>query len=165
MTPERKTDSRTDVSDESVRNLFTREPTVIAPATSVREAALSMESAGADAGFVCDGAGSLVGIITHRELLAALIETGGANEASTRTASEVMLADAPRVAEDATLGRAARLMRESKSAHVAVVDADELLVGSISDLDIITYLAESNPKEAINLPPVDTQVMDTTEGG
>lgn len=165
MTPEQKTDSRIDVSDEGVRNLFAREPTVIAPATSVREAASSMEHAGADAGFICDKAGSLVGIITYRELLAALVETGEADGASARAASEVMLADVPRVAEDATLGDAARIMRESKRAHIAVVDTNGLLVGSISDLDIITYLAESNPKEAINLPPVEAQVMDTTEGG
>ena len=165
MTPEQKTDSRIDVSRESVRNLFTGEPVIIAPATSVRDTAIQMERAGADAGFICDEARRLIGIITHRELLAALAEMSGTNAASTRTASEVMLTHVPRVAADATLGRAARVMQESRCAHVAVVDEDGSLVGSVSDLDIITYLAESNPKEAINLPPVNAQIMDTSEGG
>lgn len=145
-----------------MRNLSGREPVIITPAISVREAATLMERAGADAGFVCDRAGKPLGIITHRELLAALIDT---NAAQTRSASDVMQADVPSVSRDATLGRAAGLMRESRCAHVAIVDANGSPVGYVSDLDIITYLAESNPKETINLPPVDAQVMDTTEGG
>lgn len=162
MKPEHKTDSQINVSRESVRNLSSREPVIVTPATPVREAGVLMERAGADAGFVCDQSGKLLGIITHRELLAALSET---DAAQTRVASDVMRTDVPSVAEDATLGRAATLMRENRSAHVAIVDVNGSPVGYVSDLDIITYLAESNPKEAINLPPVDTQVMDTTEGG
>ena len=42
---------------------------------------------------------------------------------------------------------------------------DGQLIGSISVFDVITYLAESYPKETMNLPPVPAQVMDTPEGG
>ncbi len=64
---------------------------------------------------------------------------------------------------DATVGDAVRLMNEKSFRNIPLVKKGEL-VGSISVFDIITYLAESYPKETMNLPPL-AQVMDTVDGG
>ncbi len=64
----------------------------------------------------------------------------------------------------ATIGDAVRIMNEKSYRNIPLVK-DGALVGSISVFDVITYLAESYPKETMNLPPVPAQVMDTAEGG
>jgi CBS domain-containing protein len=61
------------------------------------------------------------------------------------------------------VGDAVRLMNERSFRNIPLVKKGEL-VGSISVFDIITYLAESYPKETMNLPPLG-QVMDTVDGG
>ena len=65
---------------------------------------------------------------------------------------------------DATVGDAVRVMDEKSYRNIPLVK-DGQLIGSISVFDVITYLAESYPKETMNLPPVPAQVMDTPEGG
>ena len=65
---------------------------------------------------------------------------------------------------DATIGDAVRLMDEKSYRNIPLVK-DGRLIGSISVFDVITYLAESYPKETMNLPPVPAQVMDSPEGG
>jgi CBS domain-containing protein len=65
---------------------------------------------------------------------------------------------------EATIGDAVRVMNEKSYRNIPLVKAGEL-VGSVSVFDVITYLAESYPKETMNLPPVPAQVMDTPEGG
>ena len=64
----------------------------------------------------------------------------------------------------ATVGDAVRVMNEKSYRNIPLVK-DGQLIGSISVFDVITYLAESYPKETMNLPPDPAQVMDTTDGG
>ncbi|HYY59301.1 MAG TPA: CBS domain-containing protein, partial [Pyrinomonadaceae bacterium] len=65
---------------------------------------------------------------------------------------------------EATIGDAVRVMNEKGYRNVPLVQ-DGRLIGSVSVFDVIMYLAESYPKETMNLPPVPAQVMDTQEGG
>lgn len=163
VTPEEKTDAAHGARNESVRNLSLREFVCVAPTTTIREAAAQMEKVETDGIFVCDE-GRVVGVVTHRDLLAHVAD------AKLNPNAEVgacMSIDVQIVSSAATLGEVVRLMNESGQTHVAVTegDQDHRFVGAITDLDIITYLAESYPKETINLPPVAAQVMDTREGG
>jgi CBS domain-containing protein len=163
VTPEEKTDAAHDARSESVRNLGLREFVCVAPTTTIREAAARMESAETDGIFVCDE-GRVVGVVTHRNLLAHVAD-GKLNLDG--EVGECMSVDVLIVSSAATLGEVVRLMNEGGQTHVAVTESieDDRFVGAITDLDIITYLAESYPKETINLPPVAAQIMDTREGG
>lgn len=162
-TPEEKTDAAHRARDESVRNLSLREFVCVAPTTAIREAVARMEKVETDGIFVCED-GRVVGVVTHRDLLAHVAD-GKLN--LNAEVGACMSVDVQFVSSAATLGEVVRLMNESGQTHVAVTEGDEddRFVGAITDLDIITYLAESYPKETINLPPVAAQVMDTREGG
>ena len=64
---------------------------------------------------------------------------------------------------DATIGQVVETMNERAVHHIAIADNGNF-IGAISDLDIVTFLVESYPKETMNLPPVTKQAMDTREG-
>ncbi len=155
-----KTGAARGARGENVRNLQLRAFVCVAPDVAVREAVERMEQAEMDAIFVCDG-GRVVGVVSHRDLLA---KTDDANLDHAAPVREFMRTEVQIVASDATLGDVVQVMNASGRAHVAVTEGEKF-IGAISDLDIITYLAESYPREAINLPPVAAQAMDTREGG
>jgi CBS domain-containing protein len=64
---------------------------------------------------------------------------------------------------EATIGDAVRIMNEKSYRNVPLVK-DGQLVGSVSVFDVIAHLAESYPKETMNLPPNLDQVMESTDG-
>lgn len=162
-TPSGKTDQSHSARAESVRNLHLRDFSCVAPTTSLEEAVARMKQEETDGIFVCDG-GRVTGVITLHDLLA---QSSLADLTSESHVREFMRTDVQSVAGDCTLGDVVRLMNESGHTHVAVTEGleSDRFIGAVSDLDIITYLAESYPKETINLPPVTAQVMDTREGG
>ena len=65
---------------------------------------------------------------------------------------------------DATIGDAVTIMNEKSHRNIPLVK-NGVLVGSVSVFDVISYLAESYPKETMNLPPNPNQVMDSRDGG
>lgn len=162
-TPSAKTDQSHNARMESVRNLQLRDFICVAPTTSLAEAIAHMEREEADGIFVCDD-GHVAGVLTLCDLLAQSGQAGLTPESDVR---EFMRTEVRTIASEQTLGDVVHLMNESGHTHVAVTEGSEgdRFIGAVSDLDIITYLAESYPKETINLPPVTTQVMDTREGG
>lgn len=159
-TPSAKTDQSHNARAESVRNLQLRDFICVAPTTSLSEAVAHMEREETDGIFVCDD-GHVAGVLTLCDLMA---QSGQASLTLASHVREFMRTEVQTIASEETLGDVVRLMNESGHTHVAVTEGDRF-IGAVSDLDIITYLAESYPKETINLPPVTAQVMDTREGG
>jgi CBS domain-containing protein len=110
--------------------------------------------------IVCEGK-RVVGILTERDLLNKVV--GESVDMSTPV-SKWMSPIVAKLNPDATIGEAIALMNEKSYRNIPLVK-DEQLVGSISIFDVISYLAQSYPKETMNLPPNPNQIMDRTEGG
>lgn len=160
----RKTDAAHGARHENVLNLRLRPFICVAPTTSVRETVERMEKEETDAIFVCDG-GVPVGVIAYKDLIArddkAVLDAAA-------TVEDFMRREVQALGSDKTLGDVVQMMRESGRGYVAITkdaNGEQQFIGAVSDLDIVTYLAESYPKEAMNLPPVAAQAMDTREGG
>jgi CBS domain-containing protein len=159
-TPEDKTDAPRRVRDDSVSLLETDDYVCIQPSTPLSEAIEQMKEDEGGCAIVCDDKG-IVGIFTERDLLTKII---GEQVDLSLPVRDWMTPVVETLTPDATIGDAVRLMNERGYRNIPLVK-DGQPVGSISVFDVITYLAESYPKETMNLPPVPAQVMDTPEGG
>jgi CBS domain-containing protein len=161
QTPADKTDAPHRARRDSVTLMETDDFVCIRPDTPLAEAIEQMKKDEGGCAIVCDDGGSVVGIFTERDLLNKII---GQEVDLNSPVSGFMSAAVATLSTDATIGDAVRVMNEKSYRNVPLVK-DGQLIGSISVFDVITYLAESYPKETMNLPPVPAQVMDTPEGG
>lgn len=159
-TPEEKTDKPRRVRNDSVSLMQTEDFVCIEPATPIREAIERMKEDEGGCAIVCED-GRIVGIFTERDLIAKVI---GEEVDMNAPVSQHMTPVVETLSFDATVGDAVELMNRKGYRNIPLV-RDGQLSGSISVFDVITYLAESYPKETMNLPPVPAQVMDTQEGG
>jgi CBS domain-containing protein len=159
-TPADKTDSPQRVRQISVKQLHTDNYVCIEPSTPLHQAIERMKEDDGGCAIVCE-ANRIVGIFTERDLITKIIGEGVDMNAPV---SQWMTGVVETLASDATLGDVVELMNRKGIRNVPLV-TDGQLSGSISVFDVITYLAESYPKETMNLPPVPAQVMDTQEGG
>jgi CBS domain-containing protein len=159
-TPEDKTDAPRRVREDSISLLETDDYVCIAPSTPLSEAIERMKEDEGGCVIICEDKG-IVGIFTERDLLTQII---GEQVDMSAPVSNWMTPVVETLTPDANVGDAVRIMNEKGYRNIPLV-RDGQLVGSISVFDIITYLAESYPKETMNLPPVPAQVMDTQEGG
>ncbi len=158
--PEDKTDPPRRVRQDSISQLQTDDFVCIEPATPLREAIEKMKEDEGGCAIVCES-GRIVGIFTERDLVSKVI---GEKVDMNAPVSQWMTTAVETLSSDATIGDAVELMNRKGYRNIPLVK-DGQLYGSISVFDIITYLAESYPKETMNLPPVPAQVMDTQEGG
>ncbi len=158
-TPLTKTDAPHGIRHENVRAMDLRPFICVAPDASLAQAFAQMKHAEIDAIFVCDD-GHVTGIFSRHEVLACAAD--GTLD-TTRPVRDFMVTDFAQLTSDATIGQVVETMNERAMRHVAIT-ADENFTGAISDLDIVTFLVESYPKETMNLPPVTKQAMDTREG-
>jgi CBS domain-containing protein len=160
QTPEDKTDHLRRARHDSVTLMETDDYVCIEPTTPLAEAIERMKEDEGGCAIVCES-GRVAGIFTERDLLTKVI---GEEMDMQRPVSELMSPVVATLSGEATVGDAVRIMNEKSYRNIPLVRDNEL-VGSISVFDVITYLAESYPKETMNLPPVPAQVMDTPEGG
>jgi CBS domain-containing protein len=132
----------------------------IEPATPLAEAIELMKGDEGGCVIVCEQ-GRVVGVFTERDLLMKVI----GEEVDMQTpVSDWMSSAVSTLTPDATIGDAVSMMNEKSFRNIPLVK-DGQLVGSISVFDVIYYLAESYPKETMNLPPIPDQVMTTEDGG
>ncbi len=158
-TPSTKTDAPRGIRRTNVRTMNLRPLICVAPDATLAATLAQMKRAETDAVFVCDN-GHVVGIVSTRDILRGA--TGGKLD-MTKAARDFMTTDFAQLTNDATIGQVVETMNERGIQNVAISD-DGNFTGAISDLDIVTFLVESYPKETMNLPPVATQMMDTREG-
>ena len=159
-TPEDKTDAPRRVREDSINLLETDDYVCIQPSTPLSEAIERMREDEGGCAIICEDA-RIVGIFTERDLMTKII---GNQVDMSSPVSQWMTTTVETLTPAATIGDVVRVMNEKGHRNIPVV-RDGQLVGSISVFDVITYLAESYPKETMNLPPVVDQVMDTQEGG
>ena len=161
QTPADKTDAPHRARADSVTLLETDDFICIRPDTPLSEAIEEMKKDEGGCAIVCNEEGRIVGIFTERDLLNKIV---GQEIDMNSSVSSFMSPAVETLTTDATIGDAVRIMNEKSYRNIPLVK-DNQLIGSISVFDVITYLAESYPKETMNLPPVPAQVMDTPEGG
>lgn len=161
QTPADKTDAPHRARQDSVTLLETKDFVCIRPDTSLSEAIEQMKKDEGGCAIVCNEDGSIAGIFTERDLLNKIV---GQQVDMNSPVRNFMSSTVQTLTTDATIGDAVRMMDEKSYRNIPLVK-DGQLIGSISVFDLITYLAESYPKETMNLPPVPAQVMDTPEGG
>ena len=116
-----------------IREIMTRELDVIAPNSSVRDAALKMKELDVGAIPVCDGQ-KLAGLVTDRDITIRAVAEGR-NPSEVRVA-EVMSSDIAYCFEDETLEQAANLMESKQIRRLPILDQDRQLVGIVSLGDI-----------------------------
>jgi CBS domain-containing protein len=159
-TPEEKTDGLRRVRSDSINLMETDDYVCLEPSTPLSEAIERMKEDEGGCVIICE-ARRVVGIFTERDLLTKII---GEQVEMSSPVSQWMTPTVETMPPDGTIGDAVRVMNEKGYRNIPVV-RDGQLVGSVSVFDVITYLAESYPKETMNLPPDTGQVMDTQEGG
>jgi len=161
LTPADKTDAPHRARHDSVTLLETDDFVCVRPDTPLAEAIEQMKKDEGGCAIVCDERGAVVGIFTERDLLNKIV---GQQVDLSAPVGDWMSRAVSTLSTDATIGDAVRMMDEKSYRNIPLVREGQL-IGSISVFDVITYLAESYPKETLNQPPVASQVMDTPEGG
>lgn len=145
---------------DSVTLMETDDYFCIEPSTPVSQAIEVMKKDEGGCAIVCEGE-RLVGIFTERDLLTKIV---GQNVDLNTPVSQWMSPLVATLTPSGTIGDAVAIMNEKSYRNIPIVE-DGKLVGSVSVFDVISYLAESYPKETMNLPPNLDQVMDSTDGG
>ena len=155
------TESSRKARQDSVSLMETDDYVCVGPADSLVKAIEMMKQDEGGCAIVCEQDGTVVGIFTERDLLNRIVgQAVDMDEPVKKWMSPVVAAVSP----DSTIGDAVAIMNDRGYRNIPLVKNGKL-VGSISVFDVIRYLAESYPKETMNLPPNPDQVMDTVEGG
>ena len=150
------------IVDERLRVLSRRQPVTVLPGTSLADCVRAIQHTGTgDSVFVCDAGGTLVGVLTERDVFGKIV--GGSVDLS-RPVESLMTSDPHTLDLDQTILDAILLMQTGRYRNVPVVDEAGQLVGVVRQSDIIKYLAESFPEELLNLPPRPHQRMKQPEG-
>lgn len=160
QTPADKTDAPRRIRKESVSLLDASDFLCVEPSVTLFETIRRMKESERGAAVVCEGK-RIVGIFTEHDFLTKI---AGEEVDMNRPVQEWMTKDIQTLAPGATIGDAVRVMNETGHSSIPLINNDEL-AGAISVFDVITYLAESYPKETMNLPPASAQVLDAREGG
>lgn len=118
-----------------LKNIMTEEVDVIAPKTSICEAAKRMRSLDVGALPVCDG-NRLVGMLTDRDLAIRAVAEG--RDPNSTTAEDTMSPEIIYCFDDQDTAEAERVMRERQVRRLPVVNRDKRLVGIVSLGDLAT---------------------------
>ncbi|HLV60151.1 MAG TPA: CBS domain-containing protein [Fredinandcohnia sp.] len=116
-----------------VRDLMTRNPRVVSPDTSVREAARMMREEDAGILPVCED-GRILGVVTDRDLVVRFLAEEG--DPDRVPVSEVMSGDVQVAMPDDLLVDAIRVMGEEHVRRLPVVDRDDRIIGILSMTDV-----------------------------
>ncbi|EYR61812.1 oxidoreductase [Actinotalea ferrariae CF5-4] len=125
----------------TIADVITPDPVTIEATGTVREAAELMRSGDIGDVVVVEG-GSLLGIVTDRDLVVRVLAVGGSGDDPVRQACS---SDLVTVSPDASLEEAAELMRQHDVRRLPVTSGEELVgIVSIGDLAI-----EKDPRSTL----------------
>ena len=144
-----------------------REPVTVQPGTSIGACLRAIQRTGTgDSVFVTGPDGSLLGVLTERDIFGRLVGPDVAATVDVDAPVESVMTTGPHtLAPDQTVRDALELMQSGRYRNVPLVDESGHLVGVIRQVDILKFLAESFPEELLNLPPRPHQQMERAEGG
>jgi CBS domain-containing protein len=125
----------------SLRDVMSRDLLTVAPEDTLGEAAEKMAGRNVGAALVMD-AGRLVGILTERDLLAAVAGRVQTSEAPVR---ECMTENPLTVSEATSIERAASIMVTRGFRHLPIVDG-ERIIGIVSLRDVVRSVVRVYPE-------------------
>jgi len=120
-----------------IKDVMTRQVTVVQPNTTIAEAADLMKSLDVGLLPVCEGE-RLVGMLTDRDITVRATAEG--QSPAMTLVSDVMTPEVHFVFDDQDVEDAARVMKQQQVRRVVVLDSDKRLVGiaSLGDLAVDT---------------------------
>jgi len=144
-----------------------REPTTVAPGTSIGTCLRAIQRTGTgDSVFVTAPDGTLLGVLTERDIFGQLVGPDVASAVDVDAPVETIMTTGPHtLTPDQTVRDALELMQSRRYRNVPMVDDTGHLVGVVRQVDLLKFLAESFPEELLNLPPRPHQRMERPEGG
>ncbi len=148
------------LSSEQVRHVMRREPFTVALHSPVQEAVEGIKARPTNYALVVDGE-RLLGIFTERDYLDKIAGNGVSLK---RPVDEFMTKEPRCIGPNDSILQALDLIVEGGYRHIPVVE-NHKLVGVLTALGIVKYIAELFPTEVYNLPPHLGQVMSQAEGG
>ena len=148
------------LSEVKIRHLPLRAPALVERGASIRETVEAMKTQRLGCALVCEG-GKLIGLFTERDLLNRVIDEP---IAYSETIERVMTADPAKLSPDDSVMAAMELMRAGDYRNIPLIDGQGVAAGVVTVRDLISYLAEHFPKEALNLPPNTGQLLRQAEG-
>jgi len=143
-----------------IRHLPLRSPALVERHASIRETVETMKEKRLGCALVCEQ-GKLVGLFTERDLLNKVI---GEPISQSDSVERFMTPNPTRLSLDDSVAEAMRVMHDGDYRTVPLVDHHGHAAGVVTVHDLISYLAEHFPKEALNLPPDTAQLITQAEG-
>ncbi|MEM7127408.1 MAG: CBS domain-containing protein [Chloroflexota bacterium] len=129
--------------------------------TSVRDVLSQLRTDGHNVCLVTDG-NQLKGIFTDRDVLGKVV---GSTQTLDAPVDDVMTNSPITIKPDASAADALRLMDENHFRNLPAVDENGTIVGDMTHLSVVNYLAARYPVEVLNLPPQPDRFPRKAEGG
>lgn len=145
--PARDPEARSAADLTPVAAMMTRAVVALRADVPLAVARAALVDAGSEALPVVDAAGHAVGVVGHRDLARA-----AAPAADARCVADVMSRRVPSVAESAPVSEVAALMTREATSPVAVVSRAGQVVGVVTALDVVRWLAEQDDRGPRQLP-------------
>ncbi len=146
---------------EEVRYIPPAKALTMARGTFILEAAALMEQSGVGYALVMEADGKLAGIVTTSDLMHDYIETTSTEDT---TIESIMQTDLVTLRPEATVAEAAEMFHANGIQHLPVVNADGTVAGLISVNEMMTFIAEHQPREVLNRPPDSRLTFEKKEG-
>lgn len=150
-----------ELRSERVAHLRLSGFTAVTAGTSVRDALARMRSESNTVCLVTEN-GGLAGIFTERDVLRKVVDKPGVLDGPI---DGVMTSDPISVGPDASAASALQLMDQHHIRNLPVIDAGGQIVGSMTHMAVIEYLAGRYPVEVLNRPPDPERFPRKAEGG
>lgn len=156
---------RTLIRESRVLDLGSLPAPHVPPRTTVYQAVQHLVRGRRGAIVVAEGLKPL-GVFTERDVISRLGDgLLGSEEARKRAlVEEVMSSPAHTIQRRATLLEAIEVMDSCRHRHLVVVDRNDDMKGLLTTNDIVQFLTDKFPEDAINLPPHLHQRYLTGEG-
>ena len=155
------TGSQASLCNQSVGNLYTRNPVTVSEQAPVRDVIALMQEKRIGA-ILVEAEGRLRGVFSERDVVTRVL----AENLSLDTSVKEFLRPVPvSIRPTDEVGKAMDLMAEHYLRHLAVTDDQLKILGILSVRNIIDCLAQQFPEAVINQPPRADQIMSAPEGG
>jgi CBS domain-containing protein len=148
------------LSELKIRHLPLRRPALVERTASIHEAVEAMREKRQGCALICDR-GALVGLFTERDLLNRVM---GEGVSFAITVEQVMTPNPKKLHTDDPVITAMRVMYEGDYRNIPLVDSYGKAAGVVTVFDLVSYIAEHFPKEALNLPPDPAILITQAEG-
>lgn len=133
-----------------------RQPILLPPDATVRDAAARMHREGLGCVLVSDGE-HLLGVFTERDVLGRVVAEG--RDGATTRVGDVMTPDPDCLTPDEGIAWALNRMVVGGFRHVPLLDPKNRPVGVVSMRHIVEYLVDAFPGPVLNIAPNPSQAM------